>query len=116
MDRFVPIFGENYKMNTKKLPQGWKELRFEKCLERESSSNNLKIFKSDFLKEGEYPIIDQGDNFIAGYTNDKNKVLYEDRPVIVFGDHTRILKYIDFAFALGADGIKVLVPKLEINP
>lgn len=36
-------------------------------------------------------------------------------PVIIFGDHTRCIKYIDFPFAQGADGIKVLKPKQFFN-
>ena len=39
-----------------------------------------------------------------------------DLPVIVFGDHTRAIKFIDFPFVLGADGCKVLVTTKDIRP
>lgn len=91
-------------------------ISFLDCLEKEASKNNLKIQGKDFLDKGEYPIIDQGERFIAGYTNDTSKIYNEKLPVIIFGDHTRILKFVNFPFALGADGVKILVPKDEFNP
>ena len=69
-----------------------------------------KIPKEDYLEEGLYPIVDQGQELIAGYTNDKEG-LFEDVPAIIFGDHTRILKYINYPLFLGADGVKLLKPK-----
>lgn len=71
-----------------------------------------KIPTNKYLSEGKYAIVDQGQNTIAGYT-DETDGLYEDVPVIVFGDHTRILKYIDFPCFLGADGVKLLKTKKE---
>ena len=38
------------------------------------------------------------------------------KPVIVFGDHTRVLKYIDFDFVVGADGVKIIQPISKLNP
>lgn len=67
-----------------------------------------KIPNKDFINEGEFAIIDQGANIVAGYTNDKSIVTDLDYPVIVFGDHTRIVKYVNYPFAIGADGVKVL--------
>jgi len=71
-----------------------------------------KIKKSDYLDSGIYPIIDQGQEFVIGYTNDE-KGLYNDVPAIIFGDHTRIIKYIDKPFFIGADGVKVLKTKID---
>jgi type I restriction enzyme S subunit len=72
------------------------------------TSHYYKIKKEDYNPSGLYPIIDQGQNFIGGYTDDENLIAKEKLPVIIFGDHTKILKYIDFPFAIGADGVKVL--------
>ncbi|MDP3929981.1 MAG: restriction endonuclease subunit S [Bacteroidota bacterium] len=69
-----------------------------------------KVLKSDYKEKGEFPIIDQSTDFIGGYTNEKESV-YEDVPMIVFGDHTRILKYINFPFACGADGTQLVKPE-----
>jgi len=68
---------------------------------------SLKIPKNMYLKSGLYPIIDQGKEEIAGYS-DKNINIFDKIPVIIFGDHTRIFKYIDYPFFLGADGVKIL--------
>ena len=68
-----------------------------------------KIPTSEYLENGKYPIIDQGQNDIAGYY-DSDDGLYEDVPAIVFGDHTRVVKYVDKPCFLGADGVKLLCP------
>lgn len=67
-----------------------------------------KIPNKDFLNHGKYAIIDQGANIIAGYTNDESVITDLGYPLIVFGDHTRVLKYVNYPFAIGADGVKVL--------
>lgn len=71
-----------------------------------------KINQIEYLNEGEIPIIDQGKSEIAGYSNLKENI-YNDIPAIIFGDHTRSIKYIDFPFLIGADGVKVLKNKRE---
>lgn len=68
---------------------------------------NRKLKKNEYLKVGKYPIIDQGLDFIVGYTNDYS-VLFEQANYIIFGDHTEAIKYVNFQFAQGADGIKVI--------
>lgn len=68
-----------------------------------------KIPTSEYLESGKYPIIDQGQNDIAGYY-DSDDGLFEDVPTIVFGDHTRVVKYVDKPCFLGADGVKLLCP------
>ena len=67
----------------------------------------MKIPKEKYLSVGLYPVIDQGKEQIAGYTDESEEV-YCDVPAIIFGDHTRIIKYIDVPFFLGADGTKLL--------
>ena len=71
-----------------------------------------KIKTSDYMGNGKYPIIDQGKNLISGYTNEENGI-FVDVPAIIFGDHTRILYYIDTSFFLGADGTKIFKAKNE---
>ena len=65
-----------------------------------------KVRKTDYLEKGSTPVVDQSESFIAGYTDDK--AVFSDPPYILFGDHTRIIKFIDFPFSPGADGVKVL--------
>ena len=67
----------------------------------------VKVQTSEYGEQGEHIIIDQGQSQIAGYT-DREEGLFEEVPVVIFGDHTRVVKYVDEPFFLGADGVKVL--------
>ena len=71
-----------------------------------------KIPKEEYKKKGKYIIIDQGKDKIAGFTDNEDGI-FTDVPTIIFGDHTRIIKYIDKPFFLGADGVKVLKSKIN---
>ena len=74
-----------------------------------------KLLKSEFLDKGQFPIIDQSENYIAGFSNNSDLVFNINKPVVCFGDHTRALKYVDFNFILGADGVKILEPTDKVN-
>lgn len=80
----------------------------------DQTSKYTKIPKEEYLPAGKYKIIDQGQQFIGGYTNRKDLINASNLPVIVFGDHTKIFKFIDFPFTIGADGTKVLSVKREL--
>ena len=67
-----------------------------------------KIKQKNYLPDGVLPIIDQGSEPIGGYTNDTSKQIICKLPVIVFGDHTKNVKYINFPFCVGAEGVKIL--------
>lgn len=75
------------------------------------TGGNTKIQLGDYVEAGSLPVIDQGKTFIGGYTNDRSSAYSGRLPCVIFGDHTKILKYVDFPFALGADGVKVLAPR-----
>ncbi len=92
-----------------KIPQGWVECQFSNCIDKIGISNKLK--QKEYLLEGDFPVIDQGHFFVSGYYNEKKLLLKIEQPVIIFGDHTRCFKYVDFPFIAGADGIKVLKSK-----
>lgn len=95
------------------LKPDWITIDFENALEKTSISHKLK--SKDFFSEGNYPVIDQGSNLIAGYVDDSDLLYKGELPIVVFGDHTRNIKFIDFKFAVGADGTKILKPKKNIN-
>lgn len=71
-----------------------------------------KLKTDEYEEQGKYLIVDQGQELIAGYT-DKKDGFFSELPAIIFGDHTRILKYIDQPFYIGADGVKILRCKLQ---
>ena len=83
---------------------------------RDVSRGNTKTLQREFLEEGDIPVVDQGQSLVAGFVNDRSRICKAKPPVIVFGDHTRAIKYVDFEFAMGADGTKVLAPKIESDP
>ncbi len=70
-----------------------------------------QIKRSKWLPHGTVPVISQGREFISGYINDTEGIYDGDLPVIVFGEHTCTLKYVDFLFAIGANGTRLIRPK-----
>ena len=76
----------------------------------------VKIPKSEFKPAGLYPIIDQSQNDIAGYTNDAEALIYPDQPLVIFGDHTCATKLVDVPFVQGADGIKIISVHENLAP
>lgn len=92
----------------------WQKIKIESTLQNIPKIGSL--LRSDYLDEGKFPVIDQGQEFIAGFTNDNSLIFNDCLPVIIFGDHTRALKFIDFPFAVGADGTKILKPTDDFDP
>lgn len=70
-----------------------------------------KTKQKEYLPNGSLPIVDQGHELIGGYIDDLSKQINCQAPVIVFGDHTKCVKLINFDFGAGADGIKIIEPK-----
>ncbi|MBX3232641.1 MAG: restriction endonuclease subunit S [Labilithrix sp.] len=94
----------------------WNSPTVEQCLERVSLPTGVKLQTKDYRAEGAYPIVDQGQDLIAGWTDNPEGVISAPLPVIVFGDHTRVFKFVDFPFVRGADGTQLLRPKAGIDP
>jgi type I restriction enzyme S subunit len=93
---------------------GWRNEPFDAVIADESGGN-VKTPQSEFLPAGRYAVVDQGKELIAGYVNDESRLCRATLPAIVFGDHTRCFKYVDFPFCMGADGVKVLRPKIDAD-
>lgn len=94
--------------------KNWEEKKVEDCLDKSRFSVG-KIKTAEVKETGNFPVIDQSQNYIAGYSN-KKEYLYDGKlPVIIYGDHTNNVKHIDFRFIQGADGIKILVPNEKID-
>jgi type I restriction enzyme, S subunit len=75
------------------LPSSWASIIFSEAVINISTTGK-KIPQKDYLPDGLYPVIDQGQDYIGGFTLSKESVIECELPVIVFGDHTRIVKYI----------------------
>lgn len=92
------------------MREDWVDIKFKEAVIKVSTTKQ-KLKQSEYLVSGKIPVVDQGQNLIGGYTNEEDRILDCNLPVIVFGDHTKIVKLINFPFAPGADGTKVLEPK-----
>ena len=97
------------------LPTGWTWTPFLEVF-RDITTSDKKLKQSLYLSAGTFPVVDQGQVKVAGYSNDRDLVHPATKPVIVFGDHTRCVKYIHPPFIQGADGVKVLEPTPAITP
>ncbi|OBB07636.1 hypothetical protein A5668_13700 [Mycolicibacterium fortuitum] len=94
----------------------WETATVGACLVPVSTAGKPKIPTKDYKSAGSYPIVDQGQPRIAGWTDSLNAVIESPLPLIVFGDHSRTFKYVDEPFARGADGTQLLRPVDEITP
>ncbi|MEM0543138.1 restriction endonuclease subunit S [Flavobacterium sp. j3] len=98
-----------------KVPKSW-QIKTLNDVSKKLSLNKLKIKQKEYLPSGLFPVIDQGQDLIGGYYNDESLLVSDEPPYIIFGDHTKIKKYITFKFIPGADGVKVLKAKENILP
>ena len=96
------------------MPEGWAWCRL-RSLASTISSKDYQISEREIKTSGTYPVISQSANYIEGYCDESNYLLSVEKSIIIFGDHTRNVKYIDFDFVVGADGVKILKPTILIN-
>ena len=94
------------------MKENWTYKKFEDSIKKVKYTTKMQ--SSDYKSEGLFPIVSQEDEMISGYWDNASDVFRVNKPVVIFGDHTRLLKYIDFDFVLGADGVKILQPIDEI--
>ena len=86
------------------IPDSWEWCRLSNCTHHIGSKEN-QILSKEVKPEGRIPVVSQSQNLIDGYCNNDEKVI-NVLPLVMFGDHTRNVKYIDFPFVIGADGTK----------
>ena len=94
---------------TSDLPIGWSWASFSDVLKNVTDSGK-KVKQQNYSTVGNFPVIDQGKDLVGGYSDDLALVYEGPLPCLVFGDHTKCVKYLDTMFIQGADGVKVLVP------
>lgn len=96
------------------IPDSWKWVKIGNITYSVGSKEN-QILTSEILKQGLIPVVSQSQNLIDGYTNQTCKQI-QTLPLIMFGDHTKVVKYIVFNFVIGADGkiyVKELIKKIQ---
>lgn len=101
-------------LETQGLPSDWQTAPFEQCVLEGGIERKASIQQGGYRPTGRFPVVDQGSSLIAGYTEDENLIHRDDLPLILFGDHTRVFKFLDFPFATGADGTKLFRANEEL--
>ena len=89
----------------REIPEGWDVVSVGDILDGYPTTKKYET--KEYQPSGLYPIIDQGGQYIVGYTNEDSNLLNR-LPAVLFGDHSTKVKLLDFPFARGADGTQIL--------
>ena len=98
------------------VPSSWRVVPVSEAVQPLEFDAHRQVPASEYAPSGRWPIVDQGRSQIAGYTDDATRLVDREGPVILFGDHTRTIKFADFDFALGAQGTRPLVATEPFDP
>jgi type I restriction enzyme S subunit len=98
------------------MSETWIKAPLADCIVSIPAASKRKVQAREYKPVGRYPVVDQGQEQFTGWTDDESAVIDAPLPLIVFGDHTRVFKYLDIPFARGADGTQLLRPKAGIDP
>jgi type I restriction enzyme S subunit len=118
MSEWQKVFDKNIRayislINEFLLKNEWQNVEVGSILIKDTQKIKDAVLAKNYLKEGKFKIVSQSKDLFSGYSDDESLLNELTKPVIIFGDHTQIVKYIDFPFVLGADGVKVLEPSEE---
>ena len=94
------------KIRFKGFQGGWVSSKYKEVFSLIGDTGH-NVQKNEYCERGLYPVVDQSKEYIVGYT-DKVMPIDGSKGLIIFGDHTREIKYIDFPFCTGADGTRIL--------
>lgn len=95
----------------REIPEGWGVESVGNLLDKVTKAEKIENNSIEFI--GKIPVIDQSQKYIAGFTNNENGLIQPQNGHVIFGDHTRVVKYINFDYARGADGTQVLISNNE---
>ena len=110
LTRINPLYKSCDNRHYENLPSGWQEVAFDHIF-KSIPTKRFQVQQKEIQPKGTIPVISQSANYIEGYTDDIDKI-FTATPVIVFGDHTRVVKFVDFPFVVGADGVKIYSTKI----
>lgn len=108
------LTADRYRIVERKGNQKWPLIEISELIDIVTPPKKLQT--TEFQSTGKYPIIDQSQNDISGYSDDDSAVVNESKPLVIFGDHTCSVKYLDRPFIQGADGIKILSVTEDLIP
>lgn len=108
LQAMFPQKGETVpKLRFKGFEGDWEKAAYSDIFEKVNDRNH-NVDRSKYQQHGIVPIVDQSKTYIVGYTDIKKPIKVNEDGYIIFGDHTREWKYVDFDFCTGADGTQVL--------
>ena len=94
----------------REIPEGWEVVTFASLIAK--VANTRRLTTNEYELAGTFPIVDQSEEFIAGYTTDSSAVL-DLYKCVVFGDHSCTVKLVNFPFCRGADGTQIILSNDE---
>ena len=94
----------------REIPDGWEVVTFGSLIAK--VANTRRLTTNEYELAGTFPIVDQSEEFIAGYTTDSSAVL-DLYKCVVFGDHSCTVKLVNFPFCRGADGTQIILSNDE---
>ena len=89
------------------IPSGWVMSTLKELIAI-PSSKPYQIFQSEINEDGSIPVISQSSNFIEGYSDCYDKAFHPNNGIVIFGDHTKNVKFFSEDFIIGADGVKLI--------
>ncbi|TLX24349.1 hypothetical protein FE904_16910 [Chryseobacterium indologenes] len=95
--------------------EGFKKVEIGQSLSKLTFTLPKGLKSKEISNKGNYPVISQSKDYIIGYSDQKDLLITKDLPLIIFGDHSKTIKYIDKPFIIGADGVKILKPNNLFN-
>ena len=98
----------------REIPEGWSDGIIADVIGKVPQAT--KVLAKDFQDNGKVPVIDQSQSYICGFTDDETATIKPESAHVIFGDHTRAVKLVNFDYARGADGTQVLVAKSDKIP
>lgn len=91
------------------VPNSWRFAHLE-TITSGVPSKQYQILESEVKQDGRFPVISQSKAYSIGFTDSEEKLYHHEDPVVIFGDHTTEIKFVDFDFVVGADGVKIFKP------
>lgn len=98
----------------REIPDGWTDATIGQILDKVPAST--RVNSTSYSITGLTPVIDQGQDYICGYTDDTDSIVPVNDAHIIFGDHTRTVKLVNFNYARGADGTQILISNSKRVP
>ena len=95
------------------IPSSWRLAHLE-AVTVGVPSKQYQILESEVKQQGKFPVISQSKAYSIGFTDSEEKLYRHENPVVIFGDHTTEIKFVDFDFVVGADGVKIFDPIVSV--